>query len=337
MASVKIHAFLVHPGKGATSVPAVSGKQLSSSGKLYDLLADIFHAQPDQRDFEVTFRPAQNGTQQNDCRDLFINFHTNPNSSNAELIAKRLQAATDNRSGMGLLFLMAGQQGTRHRVVVSRFPANQAIMADTASGGLNVQFLEQVFVKRMTAYKALMLEDQNPASTFWTGMATDRQAGGSPENISSYWLDDFLNADFSETPKAGTRRLAEALKMAMRANPVLSVKAEIAAAVSLAPSAFKNKTVSIDTFCSRFGLSQAAQDSIKAQLNKPSLAAKMFKFDSSEFKKKVPFRTVEMETGAILTAPTDQFDKIFDAKPKPNGVVEYTTSGRVADQRMAGR
>ena len=337
MASVKIHAFLVHPGKNVTPSPALSGKSLPSTGELYNLLADIFHAQPDQRDFEITFRPTNAGTQQNDCRDLIIAFQASPTLARAKPLAERLQLVTDNRSGMGLLFLMAGQQGTRSRIVISRFPANQAIMADIDANGLDVKFLKQVFIKRMTAYKALMIEDSSPATTFWIGTATDRQAGGSPENISSYWLDDFLEADFSETPKAGTRRLAEALKKAVRANPVLSIKAEIAAAVSLAPSVFKNKTISIDQFCNHFGLSIDAQDSIKSQLSKPALSAKTFKFDTNEFKKKVPFRTVEMETGAILTAPSDQFDKVFDVTSKPHGVVEYTTRGRVTDQRMTGR
>ena len=76
---------------------------------------------------------------------------------------------------------------------------------------------------------------------------------------------------------------------------------------------------------------------LKSQLSKPALSAKTFKFDASEFKKKVPFRTVEMESGAVLTAPSDQFDKVFDVTSKSNGDVEYTTRGRVADQRMLGR
>ena len=123
----------------------------------------------------------------------------------------------------------------------------------------------------------------------------------------------------------------------MRATPVLSVKAEIAAAVSLAPSVFTHQIISIDRFCGHFGLSKDAQDAVKAQLSKPSLSSKAFQFDPGEFKKKVPLRTVEMESGANLTAPTDQFDKIFEVKKKSDGTVEYSTSGKVADQRMTGR
>lgn len=337
MSTFVAHAFLVQPAKNLSTQPTLSGTTLATAGKLFDLLADIFHAKTDQKDFEITFKPTATGAQQNDCRDLMIAYQASNALVDAEAIAARLQSVTDKRSGKGLLFLMVGQHGTRPRVVASRFPANQAIMADINASGLDVKFLEQVFIKRMSAYKAIMLEDANPSAGFWTGMATDRQAGGSPENISDYWIDDFLNADFSETAKSGTLRLAEALKRAVRANPVLSVKAEIASAVSLAPSALKNKTTSIDQFCAHFGLSQDAEDSIKAQLSKPSLSSKTFKFDAKTFRTKVPYRTVEMESGAILTAPSDQFGKVFTMKQKASGIVEYTTEGRVADQRMTGR
>ena len=252
-------------------------------------------------------------------------------------IAERLQNATDNRSGMGLLFVMTGQHGPRFRLVVSRFPANAAIMAEVSEDKLDVAYLEQVFIKRMSAYKAILLEDPNPQSNFWRGMATDRQAGGSPENISNYWIDDFLDADFSDTPQAGTRRLAEALRDAVRINPVMSVKSEIAAAASLAATALAGKSTSVEAFCAHFGLSDDASSTIKAQLSKPGLASKTFVFDAKEFRVKIPFRTVEMESGAILTAPSEKFNKVFEMQEGPDGIVEYRTRGRVADQRMKGR
>jgi hypothetical protein len=274
MASVTIFTFLVQPGKNQNPSPKVSGKKVTGGGKLVDLLANIFHAQPDRKDFEITFCHAPNGKQQNDCRDLIVSYQTKPNLSNARAIAQRLQDLTDKRSGMGLLFVMTGQHGTKFRTVISRFPANEGIVAEVASGGLDVAFLEQVFIRQMSAYKAVLLEDSNPKALYWSGYATDRQAGSSPENMSSYWLDDFLTADFSETPKAGTNRLATALRQAVKVNPSLSVKSEITAAASLAKSIFQNKTTSIEDFCRHFGFSKQATDSIVNQLSKPSLSAK---------------------------------------------------------------
>lgn len=335
MAIKAIHAFLIYPGKGVSEPPAISGKKLEQSGKLFELLRSIFIAGSDNRDFEVMFKPASDGSQKNECRDAMIAYVTQSSLAHGRVIAKRLQDATDNRSSIGLLFLISGEHGLKKRLVVSRFPADQAILAEIDESGLDLEFLEQVFIRRMSAYKALLLEHPNPTSGFWSGTATDRQAGGSAENISQYWMTEFLTADFAETPAAGTRRLAEALKKAIKGNPNLDVKSEIAAAVTLAKTAFSGKQTSVDDFCAHFGFSVSTQQSIIAQLPKPSLASKSFKFDSRVFSERLPYRTVEIENGAILTAPSGEFDDVFKVTHGTGDIVEYSTRGRVSDERIA--
>lgn len=331
-----IHTYLVHPGRNDPAA-TISGNQVPLSGKVYEMLNGIFVAGPENRDFEVTFKPLSASIQQNDCRDLLIAYHAAPTLDTGLKVAERLRSVTDKRSGIGLMFLMSGQHGPLQRLVISRFPANQAILAEVSDKGLGVEFLEQVFIRRMTAYKALMLDHQNPSAGFWSGMATDRQAGGEAENISNYWIADFLSADFSETPAAGTRRLADALKSAVKKNPSIQVKTEIAAAVSLAGSIFSEKITSIDEFCDHFGFSQATRQTIINELSKPSLSSKKFVFSSQEFKMKLPYRTVELENGAILTAPSGKFEQVFEVRKKDGGRVEYATEGKVADQRVEKR
>lgn len=335
MAIEAVHAFLVHPGKGVTGATPVSGKELDQTGKLFDQLQSVFDAGPDKRDFEVTFKVAAGGPQQNDCRDAMLAYANNPTLPNGQAIAERLQSVTDKRSAIGLLFLINGNHGLKRRLVVSRLPTDQAILAEIGGSGLELEFLEQVFIRRLAAYKALLLEDQNPNTGFWSGLVTDRQAGGTAENISHYWMADFLTADFSDTPAAGTRRLAEALKKAIKSNPNLDVKSEIASAVTLAKTAFSGKQTSVEDFCKHFGFSVSTQQSVIAQLPKPSLATKAFKFDAKVFKERLPYRTVEIENGAILTAPSGDFDNVFRMTQKPGDIVEFTTRGRVADERMA--
>jgi hypothetical protein len=279
------------------------------------------------------FNPMPDGTQDNECRNLLISFQEGPSIATGLPIAQRLQDVTDNRSGIGLLFLLSGDHGLKRRVIASRFPTDQAVLADTSSGGLNVEFLEQVFIKRLSSYKALLIEHSTPKAGFWKGIATDRQAGQSGEHISEYWLKEFLNADFAETPQAGTRRLARALKDAVKANPSVSVKSEIAHASSLAPAALMGKSVSISEFCDHFGLSAAARDTIKNQLSKPSLFGKKFQFEPTEFRAIAPYRTVEMNTGAILTAPSENFENIFEREVVGENV-EYRTRGKISDQRL---
>ena len=327
-------AYLIAPGKGLNETPVISSKEIAiEQNKLSAMLAGIFSDETGAHDFEITFNPASDGTQVNECRNLMLAFHTSPTAHTGLPIAQRLQKVTDNRSGTGLFFLLRGNHGLKQRLVMSRFPTDQAILADTTSGSLDVEFLEQVFIKRLTSYKAAMVEHPSPPDGFWKGIATDRQAGQSGEHISEYWLRDFLNADFSETPAQGTRRLATALKDAMKANPSLSVKSEIAHASSLASAVFQNKSLTIKGFCDHFALSAAAQDTIKTALPKSSLFGKTFMFDSNQFKIVAPFRTVEMNTGAILTAPNDEFETIFETT-KPGDVVEYKTRGKINDQRL---
>jgi len=85
---------------------------------------------------------------------------------------------------------------------------------------------------------------------------------------------------------------------------------------------------------SHFGFSESAKNSIIAQPPKQSLADKTFSFDPNIFKDRLPFRTVEIENGAILTAPSGQFSEVFQITEKDDGVVEYSTSGKVADERL---
>jgi len=331
-----IHAYLIHPGRNEQNPEPVRGKKLPHSGKLFTLLDNIYGSEPDVRDFDVTFNPMPDGTQQNLCRDILISYQNNPSTQTGAAIAERLQSFTDKRSGIGLLFLIVGRHGLRRRLVLSRFPTDQAILAELNETGLAVEFLEQVFIKRMSAYKALLLDDPNPSpSGFWNGKATDRQAGGSAENISDYWIGGFLNADFAETPAQGTRRLVAALKHAIKKNPNLAIKSEIASATTVAQNVFKGQKTSIRSFCDHFGFSEATKQTIQNQLSKPSLFDKVFKFDDSEFEQNAPYRTVEMDNGAILTAPSGEFEKVFKEKKISDEEIEYSTSGRVRDQRIA--
>ena len=234
LAILKAFAFLIPPGKGATGGGSISGKEIAvSSGKLSEMLDGIVSGDSSPRDFDVTFNAAADGSQANECRKLLVKFEAKPTANAGRRIAERLQGVTDNRSGIGLLFLLTGTSGLKKRLVVSRFPTDQAILAEVGAEGLAVEFLEQVFIKRLSSYKAVMLQHKTPKNGFWKGTATDRQAGQSGEHISEYWLKDFLDADFSETGAAGTRRLATALKQALRANPNLKSKAEIAHAIQL--------------------------------------------------------------------------------------------------------
>ena len=136
-------AYLIAPGKGLGSPPTISQKEIAiDDKKLSVMLTGLFADDPGTHDFEITFTAAQDGMQVNACRDLMLAFQASPSVASGLPIAQRLQRATDNRSGTGLFFLLKGTHGLKQRLLMSRFPTDQAIRADTTSGSLDIEFLQ---------------------------------------------------------------------------------------------------------------------------------------------------------------------------------------------------
>ena len=55
-----------------------------------------------------------------------------------QLVAERLQSVTTGRSGLGLLFLINGREGGTQKTVVSRFPAEQGVLAEEKGNSLTM-------------------------------------------------------------------------------------------------------------------------------------------------------------------------------------------------------
>jgi hypothetical protein len=334
--SVKhIHTYLVHPRKGATSGPPIGGTSVALDGKLFRLLDNIYSTSGTELDIDISFNKGKDGTQTNACRDLITKYVGQPTLLNGKRIAERLAGLTDQRSGLGLLFLISGKEGSDHKIVVSRFPTDTAILVEEGAAALTVQFLERVFMKSQTSYKAVAYQDSSLRAGFWTGRAIDRQINSRVSELSNYWIFDFLDSDFLVTPAAGTRRLAVALQNATKKAGDLQVSNEIVSAVTLA-GALQGKPTSIRDFEKHFGLSNSAIQLIETELKTPGLAEERFQFDHDEFKSHVAYRSLELNNGAMLTAPSSDFDKVFRREPidGKSGRVRVSTEGTVVDERL---
>ena len=124
-----IHTFLVHPGKGTGKLQIV-GTSVSLIGGMFALLDGIYNKSDAECDVDITFSPTADGKQQNDCRDLITAYLSKPDLLKGRKIAERLAVHTDGRSGLGLLFLIAGKVGREHKILLSRFPTDSAIYVD---------------------------------------------------------------------------------------------------------------------------------------------------------------------------------------------------------------
>ena len=335
MAIEHIHTYLVHPGKGSEAAPQISGKAVPLDGKIFALLDEIYSRSQNECNIDISFNHSADGRQQNSCRDLIVDYLGRPNLARGRRIAERLEKVTTHRSGLGLLFLIAGKESRDHKLVISRFPTDIAILAEEDQRTLNVEFLERVFMKSARAYKAAAYQDSSLTSGFWVGGAVDKQINNPETQLSKYWINEFLDSDFSTTSAAGTRRLAVALRSAAKNADDVAVKHEITSAVTLATN-LEGRSLSIRDFGQRLHLSEAAKQAIANEIREPRLAEERSRFDLAEFSKHVAYRSIELDSGAMLTADFADFARVFrqEVIDEVEQKMRFSTEGKVVNEKL---
>jgi hypothetical protein len=217
---------------------------------------------------------------------------------------------------------------------LSRFPADSGISAEENTSGLSLEFLEKVFMKSAKSYKAVMYKHTSFSTGFWQGSAVDKQMNDSDIDIPSYWIADFLESEFRTTSAAGTHRLAVACRDAARKSDKVAVKSEIAAAVTLV-SGLAGQRLSIREFATRIGLSADAKSAIFSELRGNTVDEK-FQISADEFSKVIAYRSVELDTGGLLTAEVSNFDDVFQKETVRgrSGVVKFSAEGKIIGEKI---
>jgi len=331
-----IYSYLVHPKKGSTTASQINGTSVPLTGKLFDLLQKIYANAETECDIDITFS-SNAGAQQNDCRDLICKYLARSSLANGRLIAQRLESNTDGRSGLGLLFLISGTEGGDHKIIISRFPTDNAIYVDDDPQNLTIQFLERVFMKNKASYKAVVYRHASPQASLWNGRAIDKQLNSPAGELSTYWIVDFLASEFTVTAARGTQRLASAIRNAVKKSDIV-LKQELISAANLARGLAGQRT-SIQDFGNRFSLSPEARAAIAGELKNSRMVQERFQFDLTEFQTIVAFKSVELSNGATLTAASDAFDDVFnqvviDARAHE---MRFTTEGKVVNEKLKSK
>jgi hypothetical protein len=134
----------------------------------------------------------------------------------------------------------------------------------------------------------------------------------------------------SQTDKRSGTALREAAK---KSN--IDVKQEIIAAATLA-GRLGRETMSINDFENRFNLSAAAREAIAKEIKSPRLAAERFEFVATEFNDLLAYRSKELSNGAMLTAPSADFDDVFheEVVDEATHEVKFTTQGTVVNDKL---
>jgi len=334
MAITHFHSYLIHPGKNieAEDRRRISGAEIPLEGKLHDMFSIIYAESKTSCSHTVNF---VTDDQNNAARDLIVPYAEGPTLKRGLKIAQRLQGFTTKTPGIGLLFLVRGEEKGKIRTLLSRFPAEVGILAEESKGGLNVEYLEKVFMKSAKKYKAAVYEDDSPDSKYWKGRVADHQISDGVRTVSDYWVVDFLESTSNTPSKEGSKRLGNTVKRALKSASDPEVKRELVSVAQLVPN-LDGTRVSPKTITKKYSLSDAAAQAVREAAKNDQLFNDEFKLDKSEYGAVLSFETRELDNGAILTCASGQFNNVFTEKllDKKTGIRLYTTEGKQVDVRL---
>ena len=138
MPVLRILSFLIPPGKNILDPDPIRGREITKeSEKLYALMRDIFSKSDNECDIPIGLRNFPDESQKSEVLELLIKFLSNPVLDVGFEIAARLQSVSTRVSKLGLLFIILGKEGKEQKLVISRFPVSQGIVADIDNEELN--------------------------------------------------------------------------------------------------------------------------------------------------------------------------------------------------------
>jgi hypothetical protein len=329
-----ITCYLVHPMKHEqTKIVPIETKLKSTTSKVYQKIEAIFSDAEEECLSEIIFKPDSDGKQNNAFKDKLKSYALKQNSINGKAIANALQDVTNKQSGLGLFFIAYGEDGTKKKFVLSRFVAEEGISAKASSNKLSLEFVEKFFMKKSTSYKSAMFKGVGDLKGMTGGSAVDKQASGDKDGLARYWTNDFLHCMPKTTPAEGTIRLAKKLQETLKGTSDIAIKEEITSAITLLKNC-NGQLLSAKEFCRQFKVSEVTKQAIKDTFKHDKLFNEEFNFDSKEFHNLLSFRSIELNTGVLITADSYGFDEKVNVEETANGLVNITTSGKIVDEKL---
>lgn len=327
MPILEIRACLVPPGKGLSTPPTIEVLTLTPGDRVFTLIERVYTSALNECRYEIIANPDANGHQNNQARDLFLDYAKLPDDAKAELIGSRLSSFTTRRSNDGLLFLALGDEAGKRRLVLSRFPAEEAVLVEKTRGGkMKLKFTNDVFMKSTIAYKAVVFEDIISPKAFMFARAIDKQIDSSIREISEYWIDEFLDYAMAITGPQGTMHLAKAMKEAIRIADE-DTKASLISAVTLSRS-LNGQMVDAKSALQRLSLDDKSSKLVIDQFAHDALANQSFRFDFTEFSNTLAYRAVFLDNGVMVSADAVNFNQEVSIS-QDGEQTQLTTKGKI--------
>lgn len=331
MALSSAHSFLIRPGHNQDPLPQIRGTRVRKSTEMWENLVGLYDRAGEECTLDIQFARASDGKQANLRRNQLVEYVNDPTMDRGKVIASALCAVTTKRSGMGLLFLLVGV--APDGFVIARFPASEGVVAqESHNNKLEVNFIKEVFMKNLHAYKSVMYSSPAVDHSFWQGKAIDKQLNDKGKS-SNYWIEDFLLSELLLTPAQGSRRFAKVMRGAIHNAPTLHVQTELMT-FSQGVRGQDGRVISPSELAVQANLSAEAIEAINHTFGRGDLFSEAFRFDKEEFDRYVGFRMVALDNGARMIASDEDFNKIFEQEELSDGRRRFSTRGRVVKSEL---
>ncbi len=304
MKLVRIHAYQLAPRRTATAPAAVVGGKFPISTAIRSSLDNLFAQSGLAAEAQVDFRPASGTTiGAHTVRRLILRFSFGGASTAANasrLLSEKLADSMDYRSPSTLLMMTCLKNGSQRRTIMWAFPQESGFQFRSDTTGARIRLLQDIFSHSSRLRKAALFEGRNRRSAFVSGRIIDHQAVGSSGAGADYWIDKFLECQFSLSGVMGTRRLAGYLRAAHDSLDSQADKDQVFSTI-LAVRTSPTKNWTYQRVANRF-LTGAAQGEFLSRIpaHQRTLA---FSFDRDEFEKRLNFRVFQTERGIYISAP----------------------------------
>ena len=336
MSIISIRSFLVAPLKGKGGAHP-SGVELPLNGKMFDHLHGVYEASEKDCKIGIVFQ-ADTSSQYNPARELLATYVGETSAEKSMVLgaalAHWLQLVTSAKSGVGLFFLILGKSNSgATKIVLCRFPTERAIKAETDKAGkLTIEFVEQVFLKSLSSYKAVAYTDLTSGSATWSGKAVDRQITDLMLPTSKYWIYEFLRSEFAITSKLGSERVALAFQKVANGNASQSIKQEVTAAAVLLGK-FDKKAITPKDLFKKLPLSAEAEAALISALPNTASEDEMFEFSNESFTNLFKYRTKLLDNGVLISAPVEKYDDLVKGTQQ-GAETKFEVTGKVIEDKI---
>jgi hypothetical protein len=337
MKITSIRSYFVHPSKNEQIQKEITSTNVPRSSQVFDMIETIFKKSETECLINIVFKPDKEEKQNNEFKDMLVDYATHDTMACGKKIASALQNVTTKRSSLGLLFIVHAKDGAKSKIMLSRFAAENGITASEDNNKLNVEYVENAFMRNALPYKSAIFSGTSCLKHIHGGKAVDKQMNGSADNIANYWISNFLQCSLQTTSASGTNRLAKRIKTAITEETDSQVKAEIIAAASLLKNVH-SQPFSGKIFCEKYSLSTQATNAVANAFNSDVIFQESFIFSSSEFEKVLAYKSIELDNGAFISANAYDFNEIVKISPlgsdDGNDIVQVSTSGTIVSQKL---